>query len=64
MDEGYSPRVELFEGCGGRPMVRLRARTGQGEEQLGALNIATVSFRPRVQLEAAQRTTQVINLDD
>ena len=64
VDEGYSPRVELFEGCGGRPMVRLRARTGQGQEQLGALNIATVSFRPRVQLEASQRTIQVINLDD
>ena len=64
VDEGYSPRVDLFQGCGGRPMVRLRARTGQGEEQLGALNIATVNFRPRAQLEASQSSTQVINLYD
>ena len=63
-DEGYSPRVKLFEGCGGGPMVRLRARTDQGQEQLGALNISTVSFRPRVQLDAAQRGTLVVNLDD
>ena len=64
MDEGYSPRVILFEGCGEGPMVRLRAQTDQGQEQLKALNISTVSFRPRVQGDAAQRDTLVVNLDD
>ena len=63
-DEGYSPRVKLFEGCGGGPIVRLRAQTGQGQKQLGALNISSVSFRPRVQGVAAQHSTLVINLDD
>ena len=64
VDEGYSPRVKLFKGCGGGPMVKLRARTDQGLEQFRALNISTVSLRPRAQLDAAQHGTPVINLDD
>ena len=63
-EEDYSPRVILFEGCSGGPLVRLRARTGKGQEQLGALNISTVSLRPVVQGVAAQHSTLVINLDD
>ena len=63
VEEGYSPRVKLFEGCGEGPMVQLRARTDQGLEQFGALNISTVSLRPRAQLDPTQRSTPVLSLD-
>ena len=62
--EDYSPRVILFEGCSGGPLLRLRARTGKGQEQLGALNISTFTLRPVVQGVAAQHDALVINLDD
>ena len=65
-DEGFAPRIKLFMGCGGDPIVRLHAQTSMVQEQLGALNISSVSLRPRNHEGAVQLppSTLVIPLDD
>ena len=65
-DEGFAPRIKLFLGCGGDPIVRFRAQTLMVQEPLGALNISSVSLRPRNQEGALMPppSTLVIHLDD
>ena len=65
-DEGFSPRIKLFLGCGGDPVVSFQAQTSMVQEPQGALNISSVSLRPRNQEVAVKPppSTLVIHLDD
>ena len=62
--EDVAPRVTLFEGCSGSPLLRLKPRTNKGQEQLGSLKVSTITLRPVVQGVVAQEGALVINLDD
>ena len=65
-DEGFLPRIKLFLGCGGDPVIRFRAQTSMVQETLGALNISSVSLRLRNQEGAVKPppSTLVIHPDD
>ena len=63
-EEDYCPRVILFEGCSGGPLLRLRPRTNKGQEQLGSLKVSTITLQPVVRGVVAQEGALVINLDD
>ena len=58
------PRVTLFKGCDGGPLLKLRPRTSKGQEQLGSLKVSTITLRPMVRGVVAQEGALVINLDD
>ena len=57
LDEGFAHCIRIFLGCGGDPVVCFRAQTSMVQEPLGALNISSVSLRPRNQEGALKPPT-------